>query len=97
MCGFGGVDNLHQGKAPKVPRKGCRAAAAQCGKTIWLYEDWWKATSLRNPNGIRPEKGHGSRIDDGLSDAFMQTKEGNLLHEVSTYSLGFPSAANQFY
>lgn len=86
MWSFACADELRQGNAPKVSRKSRRIAAAQGEKTIWLYELWWEAPSLRNTSGLHPEKGHGPGIVDALLNAFMQTKEGGLLHEVSTLS-----------
>ncbi len=73
---------LPQGGRPRVGKKGCGILGAQAEKTIWLYEAWWKAPSLRSASGVKPEQGHGARVVDALADAFMQTQEGTLLHEV---------------
>jgi hypothetical protein len=66
-----------------VGKKSCRDAGAQAEQIIWLYEDWWKAPSLRSSKGEKLQKGHGAGIVDALLDAFMQTQEGILFHEVS--------------
>jgi hypothetical protein len=77
------ADESRQGVAARVAKKSCRDAGAQAEQTIWLYEDWWKAPSLRSSKGLKLQKGHGAGIVDALMDAFMQTQEGVLFHEVS--------------
>jgi hypothetical protein len=65
---------------------------AQAERTLWLYEAWWNAPGLRNARGISLERGHGARVLDAAADAFMQSQEGTLLHEVGVFPLvvGFP-------
>jgi hypothetical protein len=79
-----------------VNRTSCGIVGAQAGRTIWLYEAWWKAPSLKCAKGIRPEKRHNARMLDALADAFMQTQEGTLFHEVSANHVGFHSSVNHF-
>ena len=66
-----------------MAKKSCKDAGAQAEQTIWLYEDWWKAPSLRSSKGEKLQKGYGAGIVDALLEAFMQTQEGTLFHEVS--------------
>ena len=76
------IDDCDQSGKPQEERKArCGMIAAEAKKTIWLYEAWWRAPSLRNARGIRIEK--GQRAHDALADAFMQAQEGSLFHEVS--------------
>jgi hypothetical protein len=80
-----------------VAKKSCRDVGAQAGQTIWLYEDWWKAPSLRSSKGKKLQKSYGAGIVDALLEAFMQTQEGILFHEVSLVCHGVFSPLNAFF
>jgi hypothetical protein len=86
------TDERKQGRKPQEQRKTrCGMIAAQAEKTIWLYESWWRAPSLRHERGIKPEKGYNGSALDALADAFMQAQEGTLFHEVSLHFAIFPA------
>lgn len=86
---------MPQGGKIRRGKKGCGTVGAQAGRTIWLYEGWWKSSSLRSARGIQPEKRTDNKILDALADAFMQTQEGTLLHEVRMLHLDTCLDANQ--